>query len=128
MPLFGGLRASFFFGRAMGRFYRKKYEEAARLLEKVHHLDPETGDPFCHLGQCYLALGKYDLALKLLSQAYDSNSQRRYIPKSDYERRDFVQFLNAYGEVLQKAGQLDRAREVAREAEEYVKEIRKTPG
>lgn len=104
----------------MGRFHQKRYEDAARLLEKVHRLDPEKGDPFCFLGQCYLFLDKHDRALELLSQAYDSFSRKGYIPKSDYERRDLVQFLKAFSGALQKVGQLDRAREVAREAQEYL--------
>jgi thioredoxin-like negative regulator of GroEL len=117
--LFAKTIAAFLFGRAMGRLYKKKYDEAARLLETVHRLDPTNKDLFCHLGQCYLHLGRHDEALELLARTYAFLSESRYVPNTDYERRDLIQFLDAFRTALYKTGQLERAREIAREAGEY---------
>ena len=129
--LFTKLRASFLYGRALNRFYRRKYEDAARLLEKSLKLDPfdERNElTLVYLGRSYLALGRLKEAMELLSRAYQPYFQRKATLESDFEQKEFLEFLNAYHEVLHKMGELDRAREVAHEAEEYVKTIRKAMG
>lgn len=124
MGLLTRLRASFLYGRALMRFNQKKYQDAVRLFEKVHLLD---GDPerkeleLAYLGRCLLALGRYNEALDYLSRAYEPFQKRSKTLKNDFERREFFDTLSAFSEVLQKVGQLDRAREIAREAEEYTK-------
>lgn len=124
MGLLTRLRASFLYGRALMRFHQKKYHDAARLFEKVQLLDndPERKElELAYLGRCLLALEQYNEALDYLSRAYEPFRKRSKALKSDFERREFLDTLNAFSDVLKKVGQMDRAREIAREAEEYTK-------
>ena len=114
------MRAGGVFGRALGRFYRRRYEEAAVLFERAEQLDPDTDRVhFNHAfrGRCYRALGRYKEALELLSRAYEPYcdcAQRESF--NTPTKRDFVDFLSAYSDVLLRTGKVDRAEEVARQA------------
>ena len=131
MIFFAGLRASGLYGLAIGRFHRRRYEDVVRLLEKACQLDPSYDESelyHSYLGRSYLALGRYKDALRLLSRSYELFSKRRASLQGDFEHREFVNTLAAFGDVLQKVDQLDRAREVAREAQEYAEGVKKTTG
>lgn len=124
MGFFSGLRASGLYGLAVGRFGKRKYADAARLLEKAYKLDPgydESEIYHSYLGRSYLALGQYNEALDQLSRACQMFRGRARSLQKGFEQQQFLATLNALSDVLQKVGQLDRAREIAREAEEYTK-------
>lgn len=123
MTLFAGLRAACLYGRALARFHQRRYQEAVRLLKKVCQLDPyhERNDLYqAYLGRSYLALGRYEDALKQLSYAYDPFCRRSHLLKEDMEKREFVEFLTAFSTVLEKVGQRERAQEVKHKVEEFL--------
>jgi len=107
-------------GLAFSKFQRQKYKDAARLFEKICKLDPK-GDRmeliYSCLGRCYLALEKNNEAFKVLTTAYDLYRQRGYIPKEDFNRVQYKEFLRAYSYILSKVGQESRSKEVALELE-----------
>jgi len=112
-------RAAGVYGRALARFYQRRYAEAALLFERAEELNPDT-DRFhvAHAlrGRCYRALGRDKEALECLSRAYEPYLGQREALDSDYSRREFVEFLSAFSDVLLRTGQVDRAEEVARQA------------
>ena len=131
MGFFSGLIASGLYGLAIGRFHRKRYENVVRLLEKACKLDPSYDESelyHSYLGRSYLAVGRYMVALRILSRAYELFSKRKAFLQGDFEHREFVNTLVAFGDVLQKVDQLDRAREIASEAQEYMNAVKKTTG
>ncbi|MBI2877964.1 MAG: tetratricopeptide repeat protein [Candidatus Tectomicrobia bacterium] len=122
MSLFAGWRAAYLYGRAVARFYQQRYEEAAHLLEKVCKLDPEHERKelyYSYLGRSYLALGQYSKALDFLSHAYEPFCKRSHTLENEFERREFVEFITAFSDVLRRVGQADYAQEVSRKAKEY---------
>ena len=113
------MRAGGVYGKALGRFYRQRYDEAAVLFERAEQLDPDHARVhFNHAlrGRCYRALGRYKEALELLSayEPYCDCAQRESF--NTYTKRDFVDFLTAFSDVLLRTGRVDRAEEVARQA------------
>jgi len=127
VSLFSKWRAAALYGKALARFHQRRYKNAAHILEKVCRLDPDNERKelqFSYLGRCYLALGRYEESLQQLSCAYESFTERSQSLQRDFDRREFLDFLNAYSDALKRVGQLDRAREVAREAEKYIKAIK----
>ena len=113
-------------GRALGHFYRGRYAEAAILFEKACELDPEGKGVrieriHASLGRCYLALGRYKEALEYLSRAYDPYWASARALTKDYDRREFIEFLAAFSDVLLRTGQVDRAEEIAQQASQYRK-------
>jgi len=110
------------------RFHQKKYIDAVRLFKKVCQLDPRSERKeleLSYLGRSYLALGRYNDALEYLSKAYESFRERSRHLQRDFERREYLEYLQAFSDILEKVGQSDRARAVSREAEEYASEISK---
>jgi len=110
-------------GRALGHFYRGRYAEAAILFEKACELDPEGKGVrierlHASLGCCYRALGRYQEALEYLSRAYAPWWKQRQALKSDFEKREFIEFLAAFSDVLLRTGQVERAEEIAEQARE----------
>jgi len=104
------------------RFHQERYEDAVRLLEKARTLDhdPERKElELSYLGRCYLALGRNNDALEHLSAAYEAFRDPIKTLKTDFEQKEFLDFLNAYRIVLEKVGESDRAQELARQAQEY---------
>jgi tetratricopeptide (TPR) repeat protein len=119
---FGVYKAASLHGVAAARFYQKRYNDAARLFEQICKLDPEHERievSFSYLGRCYLYLGRYDEAEDILSRAYELFRRRNQSPDGKFYRREYVSFLIAFSNVLKKNGQLDRALEIDREAEEH---------
>jgi tetratricopeptide (TPR) repeat protein len=115
-------KASYLYGRALARFYQRRYAEAAQLLKKVCQLDPnhERNDLYyAYLGRSYLALGQIEYALDWLSRAYEPLCRRSHLLKEKREKREFVEFLTAFSTVLGKVGQGERAQEVKQKAEEF---------
>lgn len=112
--------AVFHFGRALGRFYQGRYEEAARLLEKVRKLDPSeaTQAQFNSvLGRSYLALGNSGRARELLSRAYQCVVEAEQRNERPLEDAEWVATLKAYSNALHKTGRPDQARVIAQEVE-----------
>ena len=106
------------------RFHQERFHDAARLFEKVCTLnhDAEKRElQLAYLGRCYLALGRDNDALDKFSAAYLQYHDKSKTLRKDFERQEFLQFLHACSATLQKVGQLERAREIAREAQEYSK-------
>jgi tetratricopeptide (TPR) repeat protein len=124
MSFFGKLITPWYSGLAFSKFHRQRYEEAARLFEKVCKLDP-TGDRmelvYSCLGRCYLALEKDDEALEILSNAFQLYQKRTQGPENDFERREYKELLRAYNFALEKTGLVDRAKEIAIELENVKK-------
>lgn len=126
MYFFRKWRASFLYGRAVMRFYQKRYEDTSRLMEKVCELDPNMErKEYCYsyLGRSYSALGQYDNALKLMLQAYELFKNQ--IIEDDYKQREFVDFMEAFSDTLHKSGQIDRAQEIKCELKEHTMSIKK---
>jgi len=114
---YAGLRAGAAHGKATARFLQRKYEEATILFETADQLDPDAARVhFCHVsrGRCYRALGRYHEALEFLSRAYEPFV--RDTPETEYAKREFVDFLEAFSDVLLRTGHVDRARHVAQRA------------
>ncbi len=119
-----GLRASACYGLAIGRFHRKKYEATARLLEKARRFDPgyeESELYHSYLGRSYVALARYTVAAEHLERAYDLFRSQSKPFSRIMERREFLDMLSAFSDVLKKIGQLDPAVDVSREGEEFLK-------
>jgi tetratricopeptide (TPR) repeat protein len=115
---YAGVRAGGVYGRALARFYRRKYDEAALLFERAEQLDPDTDRlHFNHAlrGRCYRALGQYGPALHYLSRAYEPYCAQREALHSDYSKREFIEFLSAFSDVLLRTGQVERAEDIARQ-------------
>ena len=114
--------AAYRYGQAIARFQQQRYEDAAVLFEKICSLDPNNERNELHysyLGRSYLALGKTAAALDVLSRAYQPFREKSGRLTSDFERGEYIEFLRSFSEVLTRLGQLDRAKEIAREAEEF---------
>ncbi len=113
------------------RFYQKRYDEAARHLEKVYKLDPtfEESNLFhsC-LGRTYLALGRHMDALNHLSRAYELFHKRIDFLKEDTEQQEFLDTLNAFTHVLRITDHAEHAQAIAHEAAEYSMRLKKTSG
>ena len=91
--------------------------EAAILFERGDELDPRrSARPFLSRFErsLYRALGRYDEALEVLSRAYEPFV--RDTPETENAKRDFVDFLQAFSDVLLRLGHVDRARHVAQQA------------
>ena len=91
--------------------------EAAILFERGDELDPRrSARPFLSRVErsLYRALGRYDEALEVLSRAYEPFV--RDTPETENAKRDFVDFLEAFSDVLLRLGHVDRARHVAQQA------------
>lgn len=111
-------------GHGFYRFAEGKYEEAARIFEKVCRLHREGERmEIIHscLGRCYLAIGKNDEALENLSTAYHLFHKNR-VPYRKGENsvypNEYMQMIEAYSEVLLRLGQTELAEKIAKEAEE----------
>jgi tetratricopeptide (TPR) repeat protein len=131
MGFFGEWLAAGLYGRAVARFYQRRYEDAARLLEKVCKLDPDSERKelyYSYLGRSYFALGEHSKALEILSRAYEPYRKRCHSLEDEFQQREFLETLNALSEALRKVGQLGRADEVKREAEEYSMRVKKSGG
>lgn len=110
--------AAYLYGRAIMGFYKQRYKDTVRLLEKVRKLDSdnEQKELFCsYLGRSYLALERYDDALEMMSLAYELFLKKSENMEEEFERQEFKQFLNAYIELLEKVGQTERAQDIAHE-------------
>ncbi len=79
-------------GRALGHFYRGRYAEAAILFEKACELDPEGKGVYW---------------------------KQRAALKRPNDKREFIEFLTAFSDVLLRAGEVERAEEIAQQAREY---------
>jgi tetratricopeptide (TPR) repeat protein len=117
-------RAGGMVGRALGHFYRGRYAEAAILFEKACELDPEGKGVrierlHASLGCCYRALGRFKEALEYLSRAYEPYWKQRAALKRPNDKREFIEFLTAFSDVLLRAGEVERAEEIAQQAREY---------
>jgi len=109
------LWAGYLYGRAIGRFYQKKYADAASIFEKVCRLESDTTDiELCYsfLGRSYLALNNYDKAVDYLSQAY-----QRFKDSKQKERVaiEYKNTLIALSEVLRIIGRVESAQEIDNE-------------
>lgn len=112
--------ASYLYGKALMKFNQKHYKDAETLLKKVCKLDPNHDRKelyWNYLSRSYLALGKYNDALKLMSKTYELYLNRNTIIDDDFEQNEFMEFMNAFINVLNKVGKNDRARAVAHEVE-----------
>jgi tetratricopeptide (TPR) repeat protein len=99
MLRFGKCIGAYLYGRAVMRFYQKRYEDTARLLEKACKLDPNDERKeltYSYLGRSYLALKRYDDALEIMSQAYELFRKRSQSIKDESERSEFIQFIRAF--------------------------------
>jgi len=124
MSLFAEWWAAYLYGRGLARFYEKRYEDAARLLKKVCDLNPDHERKelyYSYLGRCYLALGQSNDVFDLLSRAYEPFRKRSHMLTEDSEKREYLEFLNAFRDALEKVGQVGRAHEVSQEAERYAR-------
>jgi len=65
-------------------------------------------------------MGMNNDALQLMTQAYDLYLTRKDILKHDYDRREFIAFIDSYTHLLKKVGQSARAREIAVEINKLV--------
>lgn len=78
MTLLRKWRAAFLYGRALGKFNRRKYKNAARLFRTVSTL--ETNDErkeltYSYLGRSYLALGQKNDTLEAMSSGVRTLSE-----------------------------------------------------
>lgn len=105
-------------GLAFRKFIQKRYEEAARLFEKICELESEK-EPnkkiHSYLGQCYVFLEKYDDAINVLSKTYNSFKGQGKSIREDFERKEYRDFFQAYCFALHKVGQFERYAEVKEE-------------
>jgi len=112
-----GIRSGGVYGKAFARFYQGRYDDAAVLLERADALDADSERLyFSHSlrGRCYRALGRYKEALEYLSRAYEPYCRQRDALDSEFSKREFVEYLSAFSDVLLRTGHVDRADEVAR--------------
>lgn len=121
MKFLGGIRASLLYGKAISKFYQKKFGDAAHLFERAYKLSPgdekkELIDSY--LGQCYLALERYNEAEVLLSRAYEIYSDKMGAITDSFERREIINMLKALSNVLEKIGKIERSRKIALEISE----------
>ena len=120
---YAGVRAGGVYGRALGRFYQRRYEDAAVLFERAERLDPDHARVhFNHAlqGRCYCALGRNKDALELLSRAYGPYCDCAQRESFDsHTKRDFVDFLDVFSHVLLRTGKADRAEQVALQASDF---------
>jgi tetratricopeptide (TPR) repeat protein len=116
-----GLRAAFLFGGAQMRFRQKRFEDAARLLERVCRIkhDGLRHVELAYLGRCYLALGRYKDAVESLSAAYENYRNQSGLLKQGFDRQEYVEYLKAYSAALEKTGQSEHALKIRQEAEDY---------
>jgi tetratricopeptide (TPR) repeat protein len=120
MRFFARLIAPLYYGRALGHFARGRYNDVVRLLKKALELDPSFDENALYhsiLGRSYLSLGRCDDALECLARAYE---MFRIGPlRSGFDRRELLETARALASALREAGEIDHAREIVREAEEY---------
>ena len=120
---YAGVRAGGVYGRALARFYQRRYEDAAVLFERAEQLDPDhTRVHFNHAlqGRCYQALGRYKEALELPSRAYEPYCDCAQRESFDsHTKHDFLDFLDVFSDVLLRTGKPDRAEQVARQATDF---------
>jgi tetratricopeptide (TPR) repeat protein len=117
----GKWTGAYLYGRAVMRFYQKRYEDTARLLEKARKLDPNDERKefsYSYLGRSYMALERYDDALEIMSLAYELFRKRSQSIEDESERSEFIQFIKAFVDLLCKVGQPERAQKVEREVED----------
>lgn len=102
-------------GIALSRFYRKRYDEALPLFEKIIKIDPNNKKIeyiYACLGRSYLSTEKYADALASLENAYSLYSKRIYPIEDNFERKEYMELLKAYRTVLQYFGNDGLAKEI----------------
>lgn len=107
--------AAFLYGRALMKFHKTKYKEAARIFKKVCQLDPEQERrefTYYYLGRSLLEIGKHDEALEYLSNSYELFSVRIQDIKDKSEWEEFMNCAQYYLKALNKAGQIEQARKI----------------
>ncbi len=127
MIIFPKIRASYLYGQALMQFHQKRYNESARLLEKVCRLDKKNKQRelfFMYLGRSYLALGRNDEALNWLSNAYEIFKGKFQSSNIDLEIKEYMELLCAFRDVLEKVGHEDRANEVDNDIKRLEEESR----
>jgi tetratricopeptide (TPR) repeat protein len=128
MTLFGRVRGAAACGKAIARFNQGAYADSAKLFEKGLRLDPDMERKevvYSYLGQCYLALGRNEEAVGILSRAYEPYNRRSGTLTDDFQQREFLQLLNALSQALKRVGQVDRSQEITRQAEEYLRNLQR---
>lgn len=109
--------AAFLYGRGLMRFHQKRFEQAARIFEKVCRLDPDQDRKdltYSYLGRSLIRIGRRNEALKIMSEAYELFVLRIQSLKNEFERKEFMDFIKDYIEALSGAGQTERVKEIER--------------
>ncbi|MFH1146215.1 MAG: hypothetical protein V1736_00725 [Pseudomonadota bacterium] len=117
MSIFRGLLGAFYYGKALGKFYRRQYSDAARLFEMICGLQSEKDRKqlsYFYLGRSYVALRRYNEALDAMSKAYKLFEKRHETSKDPSEVQQFKDFLSIYSTLLRSMGQIDCAKDVER--------------
>jgi len=107
MSILANLKAAFLFGSAQMRFRQKRFDEAARLLERVcriKHKDGHRHLELAYLGRCYLASGRYHDALESLSGAYEEYRNQSNLLNKAFDQQEYFEYLKAYSAALEKTG------------------------
>ncbi len=122
MRFLSGFKAQCLWLRGLKRFHQGRSDEAVRLFTQAFALDPKTYEVsslhHALLGRSYLALGQLENALAMLSRAYELFHAEEQSRWREFEREQFVATLKAFANALHRCGQLERAKEVAREVTE----------
>jgi tetratricopeptide (TPR) repeat protein len=106
---------AFLYGRGLMRFHQGKFEDAARLFEKVCRLE-DTQErkelSYSYYGRSLLKIGKSKEAVEILSKAYELINERNQDFENEFELKEFQSFIKDYLEALNATGQVDRATEI----------------
>jgi tetratricopeptide (TPR) repeat protein len=114
-----GWLAGWYAGGGFNKFLKKQYREAARLFERSLKLDSDSKGTeliYSCLGRCYLALGQLDKALQNLSVAYSLYEKNILAVRSEFQRTQYREFLEAYAYALRETGQFDASQKIVLEA------------
>ena len=129
MRFLARLRSAGAYGTGLGNFFKGRYDDAIRALERSRALDPE-GERMelcdAYLGRCYLAIGDVPRAHEYLSKAYQPFSERAGTLVKPFERKEFAEFVRAYAEVLNRMGERTRAVQLESELRRYAVGTRST--
>ncbi len=113
LSLFRKLLHPIHFGRAASEFAKGNYLRASELFEKSLGSDPDDDNveyTYACIGRCHAALGDYEKAFVYLDKAYEIYRNKELNFANDYERSEYLKFMSAYKETLQKVGKPDRTR------------------
>mgnify|MGYP000303553521 CR=1 FL=1 len=108
--------------RALKAIKREKHQEAIPLLIRAIKLDPYYPIYFSTLGNCYLSLGQYDIALECYDKTLDLDGKVYVITD---EARKSIRYLSRECEKLLKAN-TDEVQVPTKEGEMNVEKETKT--